>query len=383
MSKVAELIAAVDAVVGCDPAHLGDGETVVELHRQLERLQAVTTRAAAAFDARREWEADGARSGAAWLAVRCHAPVSAARRRVHLGRALRHLAAVESAWLAGDVGEPHVALLASARTPATEAALARDEEALVGQARTLRYRDFGRAMAYWRQLADEEGTEADAGAQHSARRLHCSQTFGGSWVLDGLLDPMSGAVVAQALEGIEHELFEADWAEARQRVGEGVSRADLGRTPAQRRTDALVAMARRAGAVAPGSRLPEPLFTVLVDYPTFTRVCELADGTVVTPGSLVRWLGEGWVERVVFDGPDRVKNVGTRRRIFTGATRRAVEVRDRECYHEFCDLPADRCQIDHRQPWAWGGPTTDDNGRPACAFHNRLRNKPDQGAQPP
>jgi hypothetical protein len=135
-------------------------------------------------------------------------------------------------------------------------------------------------------------------------------------------------------------------------------------------------MARRACATPPGARLPEPLFTVLVGYETFAgRVCELAGGAVVAPGALVPWLDEGWVERVVFDGPNRVKNVGVRRRIFTGATRRAVEVRDRECFSEFCDLPAEACQIDHIEPYSAGGLTTDDNGRPACGYHNRRRHR--------
>ena len=110
--------------------------------------------------------------------------------------------------------------------------------------------------------------------------------------------------------------------------------------------------------------------------PTFAgRICELANGTVLSPGSLLRWLDQAWVERVVFDGPDRVKNLGVRRRLFTGATRRAVEVRDRECFHEFCDRPADECQIDHVQPYSAGGPTVEDNGRVACGDHNRQRHR--------
>jgi hypothetical protein len=124
------------------------------------------------------------------------------------------------------------------------------------------------------------------------------------------------------------------------------------------------------------ARLPEPLFTVLVGYETFAgRICELAGGTVISPGSLVQWLDEAWVERVVFDGPDRVKNVGVRRRLFSGATRRSVEVRDRECFDEFCEVPAERCEIDHVTPWADGGLTVDDNGRPACGYHNRRRHR--------
>ena len=78
------------------------------------------------------------------------------------------------------------------------------------------------------------------------------------WCLDGLLDPISGAVVSEGLRRIEDELFRADWAEARGRVGEGVCGTDLARTPAQRRADALVEMARRAGAAPPGPGSPSP-----------------------------------------------------------------------------------------------------------------------------
>ena len=242
------------------------------------------------------------------------------------------------------------------------------------------YRHLGRVVACWRQRADADGAEDDAAAQHQARHLHLhlSESFEGTWFLDGVLDPISGAIVDQALRRIEAELFAADWAEAKARVGEEVWGGDLARSPAQRRADALVEMARRAGAVAPGSRLPAPLFAVLVGYETFAgRLCELANGTVVSPGSLVPWLGQAWAERVVFDSPDRVRNVGVRRRMFTGATRRAVEVRDRECFHDFCELTAEYCEVDHVEPWAEGGLTVDDNGRLACGFHNRLCHRAD------
>ena len=63
------------------------------------------------------------------------------------------------------------------------------------------------------------------------------------------------------------------------------------------------------------------------------------------------------------------RDVGEHRRFFTGATRRAVQVRDGECFHPYCDTPAADCDIDHTQPWTAGGLTTQDNGRPACGFH--------------
>ncbi|HSS10137.1 MAG TPA: HNH endonuclease signature motif containing protein, partial [Acidimicrobiales bacterium] len=138
----------------------------------------------------------------------------------------------------------------------------------------------------------------------------------------------------------------------------------------------LVEMARQAGAVTSADRLPEPLFTVLLGYETFAGpICQLANGTVVTPGLVVSYLDQAWVERVVFDGPSRVIDVGVRRRLFDGATRRAVQVKGQECFHEFCDQPAEDCQIDHIEPWAAGGLTVEDNGRPACSFHNRQRHR--------
>jgi hypothetical protein len=302
--------------------------------------------------------------------------MSAVRRRVRLGRELRHMPAVEAAWLSGDIGEAHVGLLARARTPGRAEAFAESEGMLVGYARTLRFGTFARALAYWCYYADPDESEDEADDDHKARRFRLSQGFRGTYQADGRFDPIGGAIFEGELRRIEQQLFEADWAEARARVGPGVCAADLSRTPAQRRADAVVEMARRSGAVPAGARMPEPLFNVFLDYETLAgRICELANGTVVTPGSLVPYLDAAWIERVVFGSPSRVIDIGVRRRLFTGATRRAIQLRDRECFHEFCDLPADECQIDHIEPYAAGGLTTQDNGRPACDFHNRDRER--------
>ncbi len=71
---VDKLAADVDELCEVDPNVFADGEALVDLHRQLERLAAVTTRATAAFDAAGGWRPDGAHSAAAWLATRCRMP---------------------------------------------------------------------------------------------------------------------------------------------------------------------------------------------------------------------------------------------------------------------------------------------------------------------
>ncbi len=231
MDVVRDLTTAIDALCAADPSTLADGESIVALHREAARLQAALTRATAAYDAGGSWAADGARSSAAWVAVKCGLPLSTARRRVRLGRCLRSMPATEAAWLAGDIGQAQVSHLAEARSDATAECFARDEEMLVGQAKALAHRHFLRALHYWSQHADPDGVEDKAAAQHRARRVHLSCGFEGSWFLDGVLDPISGDIVSRALKSIEEELFAADWAEAKSRVGEGVCGADLGRTP--------------------------------------------------------------------------------------------------------------------------------------------------------
>jgi DNA-binding transcriptional ArsR family regulator len=168
--------------------------------------------------------------------------------------------------------------------------------------------------------------------------------------------------------------FEADWAEAKARLGRDPLVTELCRTPKQRRADAFVEMATLARCVPKGARRPEPLFTAVMGYEKFKWVCELANRTVVTPGSLVPYLTEALIERIVADGPSRVLDVGEARN-FTGAARRAVEVLGQECFDETCEVPAEDAQIDNIVEASKGGPTRTWNGRPACGFHNRARNR--------
>src|SRR5687767_14513652 len=160
---VAALRASVDAVVEADPAEATDEELVealVALHRERQRLEAAAARMAAVWDARLAWAGDGARSGAAWMAERCRVPRSEAGAHLHLARAVRELPAVEGAWAAGEINTCHARRLARAARRAPDL-FARDEPVLVEHARTLRFPEFLRAVAYWEQRADAEGVEAD------------------------------------------------------------------------------------------------------------------------------------------------------------------------------------------------------------------------------
>lgn len=366
---------AIDELVEVGPSRFGDAGSVVALQTELNRLEAVVTEATAAFDASAAWALDGAQNCTQWLATMTHLPKKAARRRLRVGARLRKRPAVEAAWREGEITEAQVAAIASLDTPSTADALARDEEMLVEHARTLRFEAFARALAYWRQLADRDGAERDAVAKRASREMHLSQSFDGMWFGRLTLDPLSGEIVSTALRTIEDELFLCDAREAEERLGPDPKPHQFLRSPEQRRVDALVEMAVRAASVPEGAQRPLPLINVMVDAPaTFERICELASGAVVTAADIAPLVLRAEFERAVFSTPNRV-DISARARLFTGATRRKIVVRDRGCQHEFCDRRAVVCQVDHVIPWSQGGLTTQENGRLLCGFHNRLRNQ--------
>ncbi|MEZ5168468.1 MAG: DUF222 domain-containing protein [Acidimicrobiales bacterium] len=264
---------------------------------------------------------------------------------------------------------------------------------MLGKAVTLSFRGFERAVAYWEQVVDgvrwgDDPEPCDPREQN--RSLYASRTMAEMVRVDAWLDPVGGAVFVEALHRIEEELFEADWKLAKTTHGDAVTVDRLWRTPAQRRADALVEMATRAStAPADGSR-PAPLVIVHGDVDTFTvalsrylgvagpvpvgdveRLCELDDGTVISPTRMVELALAGHVRRLVFESPGVILDYGRKRRLFTGALREAITARDRICVHDGCEIPARHCEIDHVQEWDDGGHTSHRNGAARCSFHHR------------
>jgi Domain of unknown function (DUF222) len=369
---------ALEALIASGAENYGDGESMEKLHQMAARYESFMTEAIAAFEKSEEWAADGAKTPTAWIATRCRVSRVATRRRVRLGRTLRHLPLVAEAWRQGAIGEDQAQAIAYARRRRTEAAMARDEEMLVAQAKELDFEDFSRVLAYWKQLADSDGAEASEEEKKASRDVFLTSSYDGVWLGQMTLDPLNGAIVSNELNRLEHDLFEADCAQAKERLGRTARIDELERTSAQRRADALVEMATRSRTAPAEGIRPLPLFSVLVGYETLRgRICELENGTVLHPCALEPWMDSAYFERAIFSLGTRI-DVSVRSRLFTGGVRRAIELRDRICTHPHCYEPAENCQVDHIETYASGGLTTQENGRLLCGFHNRLRNQRDQ-----
>ena len=369
---------AIKEVAHLDADALADDElteAVVELGRLESQLLAARNQLLGAWDARGVWRADGARSGAAALSTRTREPKAECGSRLWLERTLRHLPVVREAWRAGDLTIAHARLFARARNPRTAADLRRDEPMLVHQAMTLSFGEFAQALDYWKMHADPDGASQSDVERRDRRRVSLDRTLSGMWSGSTLLDPISGETVANELARLEQELFEADWAAAKERLGREPVVADLARTADQRRADALVEMATRSATAPADGKAPRPLFQVIMGNDALSHLLQLASGQVLPPEALLPWLSAADLERYLFEGQSQRVITVSYKRTFTGALRDLIKVRDRLCYHRTCDEPAHRCQIDHIEPWAAGGTTAQENGRVACKFHNLLRER--------
>ena len=356
-----------------DAGGLSDSELhdlVVAVQQERARLGAAAADLLGRWDRSRVWAGDGSRSASARLARDTRSSAGSASVELRRARQLRSMPSTAAAVARGELSLDHVDLLGRANQPCRAGAFAEHEAVLVAECVRLRFAHAVRIVEYWCQRADAQTNQADPERRGEGGRLHASATMDGTVVLDAVLEPIGGAAVLAELARLEREHYLAD------------ERQGIERTAAQRRADALVTMAERSATTPTGGRRPKPLFTVLLGDDTFTRLCELSNGTVLTPGQLVPWLGTAELETVLFDGPSTVVSV-SHRRAFTGAVRRAIEVRDRHCQHPSgCDVPSDRCDVDHIVPYSQRGESSQFNGRLECSTHNRHSDKHDHHAVP-
>ncbi len=369
---------AIDLVAGIDVAELPTpealGELLEELTRCTRRLDFEIHRLLRSFEVRGDCVPLGYRTTAQWCRDRLRVSDAAAGSMLRLGRVLVEMPTVSERWAAGDLGAEHAGAVSSVRTEDTRVAFGEWEGWLAQQAVDLDMRGLRKVLARWRLKVDPACEEPERIERD--RDAHVSSTFQGTVIIDALLDAVRGSAFKTVFDGIVEELFKADWTEAKARLGRDPLVAELARTTAQRRADALVVMAERAHAADPSlaARL-RPLVVVVTGLDALADgLAELWDETPLTARQLARILAtDPDLERYVY-GPGQVPiGYNERDRFFTGKLRRAIQVRDRHCTARGCHQPAERCDVDHIEPAAAGGTTHPANGRVACNPDNRAR----------
>jgi hypothetical protein len=343
-------------------ARLEDG--FAELQRAAELIDAERLRRLAEIERRGTYRREGHLSAASWLASTFKVAWGTARGEVRMARALEDMPVTRRALEDGDLSMSAARVLVDARDGDHEA-FRSSEATLVEAAKIHSMQDVRRVAAYWRQAAEREAAMGGEEKLRERRRLHASVTFMGMVRVDGDLDPETGETLLTALRAVLD-------AESRS------AGPDDGRTPAQRRADALGEVCRQWLDLGdrPTVAGERPHVTVTVDESALAggagETSEMDHAGPVDPALARRVACDGSIRRVVMAGRSEPLDVGRRTAVVSPALRRAVIVRDRGCRFPGCDRPHSWCDAHHVVHWADGGPTALANLVLLCRRHHRM-----------
>src|SRR5258706_14936823 len=212
----------------CEPGPWRLG--AAELRRDMDALDAEYGRVTAPVDV-------------AWMAQATGSTIQRARQHAAVGAALEASPVLADAVRAGEVALENVAVLSAvAAHPLFESS------SLVDAASVLTPYKLRAQVEQWRALVDRAADETHDRACHRRRSLKFFRTLDGMVRIDGLFEAETGRILRNAVDDLVRG----------QRLDES------GRTPEQRKADALIELAAafNAGTVTGGRERPQILVTV-------------------------------------------------------------------------------------------------------------------------
>ncbi len=300
-------------------------------------------------------------TAASWIARTCKMSVTSAFDRLRVGEQLESMPRVAAALASGEIGYQSASQLSRLREKLGEKRDLFNEEEMLGFAREFSVRHLRELCDVAWHVVDPDGFFKESEESYTRRRLHISQLADGMYVLDGVLDPVTGASLRTAVDTLAKRKGPEDERTAAQRrhdaVGELVNHAmDQGTLPRRNGvrphinvTTTIAGLKHEVGAPPADLELSLPISTRTLERiscdSTMSRVL-LADSMVI--------------------------DVGRATRTVSAPARRALRNRDKGCRFTGCDRPVEWSNPHHIVHWARGGPSNTANMVLLCYHHHRL-----------
>jgi hypothetical protein len=389
----AEALAVLERI---DPTRF-DVATTAVWAKGVEQLRRQADAAAIAvadhLDAAQPFRDHGFFTAKAWMKHHLQLSGSEAHVRVQEAKLRRAAQVWNNALGAGQVGVAQTRVMARiAANPRIPADVLTDGVwQLMCDAMDVSFDEFERRAVTWESLADPIGAAENAERNHERRAAALDQSPDGAWTLHATFDEVGGPEFLEIFSWYVDREFAKDWADATARLGEEkVSVGALQRTEPQRRSDALLEMARAAAACPPDAKRPLPTVNYIIDERTAAAAAdnELIDpaeyrnvvsrtdrGHRVDPTAIIGVSMWSLIRRVVTDSRGVVIDLGRTSRLFTGFAREAVMLLEPTCIWPGCDQPHTWCHADHLTSWSTRGPTDPHNGAPLCPRHNYVKER--------
>ena len=322
------------------------GEELVRFRHQIDLMEVRFSVLAAEFAKTDEYDLQGSLSPIDWIRFNCSMTSNAAADRLAVGERVADLPESLEAMGRGRIGFAHLSVMA--RT--AEAVGERFEEgALLDQACRNSPGKFHYVCRHYRHAADPEAFADEQVEQVENRHLSLSRWEDGSLILNGVLDPVGGAMLRTALEPLARRSGAHDDRQRERRLADAlVELADRGQQTQLQVTSSVETLLGLVGA--PGAEME---FSLPISGRTVERLaCDCS------------------VTRVLLDSDSVVIDVGRAKRVVTGPARRALNARDGHCLWPGCERPATWSVAHHVVHWVKGGSTDLENLVLLCHRHH-------------
>ncbi len=306
---------------------------------------------------------DGHCSAVSWVMDVCKMSQSSASDRLCVGKQLESTPLVAQALSDGQIGYQSASVICHLIDKLGEKRDELDDEGLIRYAAEHSVKGLSWATAHTRYALDPDGVEHDTEEDYEERFLHISE-MKGMYHLTGVMDPEGGAALKSAIDALAKRLGQDD-----------------GRTPKQRRADALTELtyhALEAGTLPRRNRV-RPHINVNTTLEGLkgelgAAASELQPGMPISSKTVQRLACDGTLSRIL-KADSVVVDVGRATRATSPAQSRALKARYRGCAAPGCDRPINWTSTHHIEFWARGGPNNLPNMLPLCYYHHRLQHE--------
>jgi hypothetical protein len=300
-------------------------------------------------------------SPASWIARTCGMSVTSAADRVCVGKQLQDLPKVAAALATGEISFQSVSALCHLRDKLGEKRDLFDEDEMLGHAREHSVSGLRKLCRFARHIADPDGFFKEEEENFLLRHFHISQMSDGMYVVDGVLDPVSGAAFKTAIDTLAKPTGPEDERTAKQRRADAVGELALhameqGTLPRRHSVKPHINLTMTLEGLK--GEVGVPPADLDLSLPISTRTAE-------------RIACDCTMSRVVL-ADSMVIDVGRATRTVSPPTMRALRVRDKGCRFPGCDRQVNWSSPHHIIHWARGGPGNLPNLVLLCYFHHRL-----------
>jgi hypothetical protein len=360
---------------------MAEGLDVDELDRRVRELaahiHAATCELAGLvteFQRTAGWSDSVVRSFPHWLAIGCGFSLRSGRDLVRVGEALESLPEVRASFARGELSLDKVRLLVEVAAP-------EDEHLWAGLARQLSSSQLARVCRNYRlALAAEDPARAE---QQLARRGVWAR-YGDDGMLHLLarLTPDVGAQVLAVLDGLTggrplpEQAHAGAPTKSRWPGADFVGLEDQVPDPAEDRfaghqADALAAVfqGHAEGGAGGAAQVVVHVDEAVLRGERRDGRCELENGPQLDPETARLLACQGELVPVIERNGSPL-DVGRAQRLIPPRMKKALIARDRRCRVPGCNVPAERSDAHHLDPWILGGRTELGRSVCVCRFHH-------------